>query len=66
MNRRKPPRRILAYEAAGFLAILAIVFLDEIFGYPEQFMSGYIDHPDGGNSRWKPSQSWPSPPSSYL
>jgi hypothetical protein len=48
MDRRKYPHRILAYEAAGFLAILIIVFLDEIFGFPEQYMGGYVTHPEWG------------------
>ena len=48
MDRRRYPRRILVYEAVGFLAILLIVFLDEILGFPEQRLGLHMTHPEWG------------------
>lgn len=46
MKSRKYPHRILVYEAAGFLAILALIWLDEIFGIPERYFGAYTEHPE--------------------
>jgi hypothetical protein len=45
MNRRRSPHKILVYEAVGFLAILALVWLDDVFGIPEKYL-GDTGHPE--------------------
>lgn len=46
MIRRKYPEKILAYEAGGFLAIIAMILLDEIFEFPKRFFTVYTNHPE--------------------
>jgi len=45
MNRRKIPKRVIKYEAVGFLAILVLTGLDTIFDFPRQYLIAYTSHP---------------------
>lgn len=44
MKITKYPERILVYEAIGFLAILAMILVDEIYEIPERYFAAYTNH----------------------
>ena len=46
MSRQSHPRTVLVYEAVAFAAILAIVWIDEIFEIPEALLRPYTRHPE--------------------
>ncbi|MBI5576306.1 MAG: hypothetical protein HY896_08075 [Deltaproteobacteria bacterium] len=46
MKIRRYPERILVYEALGFLAILAMVLMDEIYEMPKRLFAKYTSQPE--------------------
>jgi hypothetical protein len=46
MVKRVHPRRILVYEAIGFAAILALVWINEFLVFSEYIFRPHTDHPE--------------------
>lgn len=44
MKINRYPERILVYEALGFLAILAMILVDEIYEIPKRYFVAYTNH----------------------